>query len=325
MTTYKKTIVLNNPHLASYNGSAILTLIKNSDGVMGTLKTFNIASSPNLVLGIAQNNKQVFKQNINLYNNNSYSFKLNSLDLNENLSCVLVQDEPTTVIPLIWGSDNKNNLKEEIISNLNILKNQTKKQEINIQKTIDLDEMFDISNVDEIIDESLSVEGFEDTNNTENNFVKSNNVSFENLPHNFDFNTINTTSNSTNSIIDEEMTNITLDDNETFFESISDQIENLFNSYPAENSLEELIPNSKWVKIDYENNGNFYVLGLIYEDITLKYVCYGVPGNYSEIAPNGLDSYSQWLPTDLTNPTQNGYWVMYQDAITGESVLIDAM
>ena len=73
MATYKKTIVLNNSKSSTFNGSAVLTLNKSSNGVYGTLKTFNISNSPNLVLGVAQNKKQVFKQNINLINNNSYN------------------------------------------------------------------------------------------------------------------------------------------------------------------------------------------------------------------------------------------------------------
>lgn len=324
MTTYKKIIVLNNPTVKNYNGSAILTLVKNNDGVYGTLKCFNITNKPNLILGLAQNKKQVFKQNVNLINNNTYNFKLNNLDLNNTLSCVLMEDEPNKVIPLIWGSDCKNELKEEIIENLQLLKQEVKKENVvNTKKDIDLDEMFDVSNeeIEELINQELSPNSFsEDVDFSEiakkdvneNVLLKQKNDSISQVLTN-------------KSIIEEEMENINLKDNETFYEAISNQIEDLFNKYPAENNLEQLIPNSKWVKIDYENDGNFYVLGLIYEDITLKYICYGVPGTYSEVAPNGLDSYSQWLPTNLDSPTENGYWVMYQDAISGESVLVDAI
>ena len=207
---------------------------------------------------------------------------------------------------------------------MQLLKQEVKKENVvNTKKDIDLDEMFDVSNdeIEELINQELSPNSFnedvdfneianKDVN--ENVLLKQKNDSISQVLTN-------------KSIIEEEMENINLKDNETFYEAISNQIEDLFNKYPAENNLEQLIPNSKWVKIDYENDGNFYVLGLIYEDITLKYICYGVPGTYSEVAPNGLDSYSQWLPTNLDSPTENGYWVMYQDAISGESVLVDAI
>ena len=66
-------------------------------------------------------------------------------------------------------------------------------------------------------------------------------------------------------------------------------------------------------------------MGLIYEDIELKYIAYGVPGTFSENAPNGLNNYSQWLPTNPESPNDFGYWVMYQNALSGESVEIDAI
>lgn len=334
MTTFKKTIVLNNSQNNNFNGSAILTLAKDGNSTYGTLKTFNITSKPNLVLGLAQNNKQVFKQNINLINNNTYNFKLNNIDLNENISCVLVEDEPTKVIPLIWGSDSKNELKNEIVDNLNILK-QDNKTTINekYEKSIDLSPMFDnkinsfnSSNAEDINEDlfETSDEELEDTINeniTDDIFEPYSEPTPTYPQKGEGISKVLTSKN----IIDQEMENTILPDNSTFYEAISEQVEDLFNKYPAETNLESLIPNSKWVKIDYENNGNYYVLGLIYEDITLKYICYGVPGQYSEIAPNGLDTYSQWLPTDINNPTEEGYWVMYQDAMTGESIEVDAI
>ena len=330
MSTYKKTIVLNNSKSSNFNGSAILTLTNIDGGVFGSLKTFNVSNSPNLVLGMAQNKKQVFKQNINLINNSTYNFKLKALNLNEPISCVLVLDEPDKVIPLIWGSDNRNELKEEIIENLSILKNQVSKTEIN-KKEINLDEMFDLSDADEVVDKFIAETEHENldnnTSNTITNATQNLNFDSETLDSHNAYDVCNSISKVLNhkNIIEEELENLELEPNETFFETIAEQVENLFSSYPAESSLEELIPNSKWVKIDYENDGNFYVLGLIYEDITLKYICYGVPGTYANTAPNGLDSYSQWLPTDINNPQDGGYWVMYQDALTGESVLIDAI
>jgi hypothetical protein len=36
-----------------------------------------------------------------------------------------------------------------------------------------------------------------------------------------------------------------------------------------------------------------------------------------------MREYSQWLPTDVLNPYDKGYWVMYQDADTGEKIFIN--
>ena len=249
-----------------------------------------------------ENKKQIYKQNINLINNNTYNFKLNNVNLDEPISCILVKNDAYEVVPIVWANDVKN-LNTEIMQTFEELKSEPIKvanvsTETPKSEKLDLSEMFDISNSEEI------------ENIVTNELEKSFSIENENL--------------SPQNPIDEELKNINFS-SENFFESMSEQINDLFNKYPSEPNLENLVPNSKWVKIDYENNGNYYVLGLIYEDIELKYIAYGVPGEYAENAPNGLSNYSQWLPLNPQNPTDEGYWVMYQNAVSGESVEIDAI
>ena len=115
---------------------------------------------------------------------------------------------------------------------------------------------------------------------------------------------------------------MTTSTNHKFYNMIAEQLEELFDKYPRENNLEKIIDNSKWVKINHEEENKFYVVGIIYIDDDIKYVCYGVPGSYYNEPPRELLGYSQWLPTDTLNPYENGYWVMYQDADTGENIYI---
>ena len=97
---------------------------------------------------------------------------------------------------------------------------------------------------------------------------------------------------------------------------ISEQIDELFENNPREEVLEKIIPKSKWVKVVFEENQKTYVVGLIYDLGVLKYVSYGVPGTIDNNPLTNLEDYSQWLPID----ENNGYWIMFQDAQTGESV-----
>ena len=84
-----------------------------------------------------------------------------------------------------------------------------------------------------------------------------------------------------------------------------------------------MIPNSKWVKVEYEDEGDFYVFGLIYDkDKNVKYVCYGVPAVYEEEPPQELSGEPIWTPIDKQNEKGFGYWLTYQDAETGEPVKI---
>lgn len=106
----------------------------------------------------------------------------------------------------------------------------------------------------------------------------------------------------------------------SFFDKISEQINALFETYTKEIKLEQMLPDTKWVRIDYDNNGKYYCIGLI--GSRPDYICYAVPTIYTETPPKELDGYCQWLPLDSLSPKQNGYWLLYQDAITGESVTL---
>ncbi|MBE5736020.1 MAG: hypothetical protein E7356_01500 [Clostridiales bacterium] len=109
-----------------------------------------------------------------------------------------------------------------------------------------------------------------------------------------------------------------------FYDMIADQIDEIFNRYPREHKLESLVDNSKWAKLDTDTDNKYYVVGIINVDNNIKYICYGVPGTYNQEPPIEMRKYSQWLPTDVRNPYTTGYWVMYQDANTGENIFLNS-
>ena len=124
-------------------------------------------------------------------------------------------------------------------------------------------------------------------------------------------------------IVDKEMEDKNIVSEHKFYNMIAEQLDDLFEKYPREENLENLVENSKWVKIKYEDQDKYYVVGIIYINNDIKYICYGVPGNYYSEPPRELKDYSQWLPTDTLSPYSEGFWVMYQDADTGENVIIN--
>ena len=81
-----------------------------------------------------------------------------------------------------------------------------------------------------------------------------------------------------------------------------------------------MIPNSKWVRVEFDGEGDYYILGLIYEGENIKYVCYGVPGIYQKTPPKQLSGYPVWFPLDNEKRESFGYWLTYQDAESGESI-----
>lgn len=115
-------------------------------------------------------------------------------------------------------------------------------------------------------------------------------------------------------IVDKKVTK-----NNQFYYSIEGSLNDLFANYPSDEVLEEKIASSKFVKVDYENDGNYYSVGVIYdEDGVEEYICYAIFGKKDCPPPKELSEFSQFLPID----EENGYYLMYQNAEDGKSISI---
>lgn len=278
MGFYKKTVLLTNQ--ASYEkGMAILTIEQNGSGVLGSIKAFDIPKTGNLALGITVDLKSAIKQNVIFANGNVFNFKLpTDFNINGKIGCVLVDLSRNEVNALVWGTNGSSAEYKKDI--INVFNNDIKVSTYSEPKLAGKD--ISQAKMEEESTQDIDPKLFEDDENIEE-------------------------------IIDREM-----DGESDFYEIISDQIDDLFNKFPSEERLVEIVPNSRWIKVDYDGDGKQYVLGLIYDKDEVKYICYGVPSDKDNAPPSVLESYSQWLEID-----DGGYWVMYQDAKTGENVIVD--
>ncbi len=107
--------------------------------------------------------------------------------------------------------------------------------------------------------------------------------------------------------------------NTPFYITAQRELETIFDNFPAYDNLKCYFPDSKWVQIPYDNN-RFYVVGLIKEDKKEKYICYGVPEKYSLEPPKDLKGYCTFIPLSIFDMQGDGFWMMFQDAVTGECV-----
>ena len=123
---------------------------------------------------------------------------------------------------------------------------------------------------------------------------------------------------------DREKQNIKQDaDDLSFYERINPQISKMFENNKEETVLNEILPNSKFCRVEFEDGSGYYVFGVIYEDGLPKYVCYGLPAQKNSEPPKELSNLYQWLPIDATDETGDGYYMMYQDAITGKNMSVE--
>jgi hypothetical protein len=104
-----------------------------------------------------------------------------------------------------------------------------------------------------------------------------------------------------------------------FYLSVRKELDKIFNEFPPENTLEKTFPKSRWARVNYSPD-KYYIVGLIKEGKSEKYICYGVPAVYSENPPEELAGYCTFIPRSIFDLNGDGYWIMFQDALTGKCV-----
>lgn len=110
-------------------------------------------------------------------------------------------------------------------------------------------------------------------------------------------------------------------DDETlkFYNEVKNSLNNLFENYPKDECLENAIMDSKFVKVDYEKTGDYYSVGVIYENDMPKYIAYALPCEMNSPPPKNMEEFSQYLPLG----DKKAYYLMYQKASNGENVLVN--
>ena len=108
-------------------------------------------------------------------------------------------------------------------------------------------------------------------------------------------------------------------DGTNFYRAVKPQIDELFVRYPAEERLNALVPNSKWVRVDVDAD-DYYVLGVLFDLSSPIFICYGVPGTRTLPPPRDIAPAAVWLPLDRDHPDSDGFWMIYQSATDGKCI-----
>lgn len=360
MNSIKKIIFLSNDE--KEKGMGVIKFEYKNSNLFGNLKLYQFKFNGEYILAIKTNDQIIKQNIILKDNDQYSFIVQNKINIDNIKGCVLLSQINNDIKPLLWGNEKNQNLKNVIISELrenirrlsNIHNDHIKTTNQATQKTNNLDEQLTL-NIDKCLNNNNEF-NHEDFNfssikepaqnqaNTSEDMVYSpiKNIKYPNESINqisldpelfSDTNeeiavaSINASlfEDSEEEIqknIDKELENLSVASNHKFYNMIADQLTEIFNRYPKENNLSKLINNSYWAKIDNDFDNKNYVVGIIRDDNDIKYICYGVPGRYDIEPPLEMREYSQWLPTDIKDPYTNGYWIMYQDADTGENIFI---
>lgn len=100
---------------------------------------------------------------------------------------------------------------------------------------------------------------------------------------------------------------------DTYYRKVKEEFDRLFSRYPENTELCETLPGSRWVKVP--SGEGYYLAGLYRVRGKVRYLTYAVP---ISAPPGDIAPYSYFVPTSLFRPSGEGYYVLFQDAETGE-------
>lgn len=295
----KKSMVLTSA--SGGQEKAVLSMECDKNMLTGRVRLYNFGAEPKgiISLGIFDQNK-VVKAGLTKVSSMLFSFQTESASMPQNFSCAVVNFVGGKASPILYGVSDGSGEREEVfdavISALQGVRSAEETEKVLDDYQVDYDD-----EEKEVIAKALDKE-FDDCSKCDGCKYKKYYLSH--------FSALSEESDERKQLPEEQ----------TFFDEIRAQVESIFEKNPPEEYLQNLIPDSKWAKVKFEESGDYYVFGLIYEDEQLKYVCYGVPGVYQEVPPRELSGYPVWFPLDEDKKDGFGYWLTYQDAKSGESV-----
>lgn len=297
---FKKTLVLS--ALDSSSNKAVVNIEKFKNRIEGQIRLYNFSKEPSgiLSLGIIGDG-QVLKAGLTQVDSRLYTFAIDQnvekVENAKSITCAVVNFNQGKANPILFGaSDGK----------------APTSTEIRLASTLSLfDKPLNMNNATEKLDE-FGID-YEDDEKVEIEKTIDSYMSDDEKEQ------------EASEPSQEEIKDEPKERKGAFYEEVKDQIAELFEQYPKEEFLTKIIPHSKWVRVDYEKNGHFYVVGLIYEEGILKYICYGMPGMWEERPPKEMEGVCQWLPLDSEKPKDFGYWLSYQDADNGANIEIEVI
>ena len=112
--------------------------------------------------------------------------------------------------------------------------------------------------------------------------------------------------------------NVFRDRQENYYLTIKEKLDEIIENHEKDHALSALIPKSSFAKINYDEN-RFYSVGTVLDENAVKYVCYAVKGSYANV-PKTLCDFCEFIPISPFNPLGEGYYVIFQHALTGKIV-----
>ena len=303
----RRTIILSDEK--DKHKKAILNLECGQSVCRGNIKFFNVDNTKNLSLGIKHENKEVIKIPLSVENLQADFVVSEEIGFLDRIFCAVVCVENKFCPEVVLSGSNLNEDRVKEVVEIAFLQNEK----------MDSAEMYDIAQENEIeqeIEDNLN----EDLCQQDYDMCakcKYRECFYDDAKQQ---ECVEVATNNEREVLEEKV-----EEEENFYFQVKSQIDELFSKFGEDEELCNLVPNSKWVRVSYENSNSYYVLGLIYKNDNIDYIAYGLPAENPNKPPEDLKEYAQWFPVLPQNPEGRGYWVVYQSALSGESVLLNVI
>ncbi len=322
---YCKKIVILNSLEKNSDSKAVLSLEQNGVKLKCLLKTYRPEPLTDLVVGLKINNNLLSPINVIAQKSSCFEFELNNnLDISNDVCAVICLKVDGEIQPILYGGSEPQealisafNKEVKKYSNVGVVPNIEKVQNNNVSAKSE-QSINSTSALSEVAQSSL----FETTDSELEATID------ENMKTLFDEVNYNDVVKDNNNAIKEKfsLNSDTLEEKPVdseppiFYSLVEEQIAKMFETYREDVELMELIPNSRFAKVDFDGEGLYYSLGLIYnDDGSVEKICYAVKGKKEANPPDDIKDYCFYLPVnDL-----EGYFVLLQDAKTGENITGD--
>lgn len=108
-------------------------------------------------------------------------------------------------------------------------------------------------------------------------------------------------------------------DADGYYFSVKREIDELFSTYPQDKTLCGAFSHSEWVRIKGTAKSPLYLVGVLYEDGRVRYICYALAATDKDSPPEEIKNVCTFVPVSCFEDAE-GFFVIFQSAATGECV-----
>ena len=108
-------------------------------------------------------------------------------------------------------------------------------------------------------------------------------------------------------------------DSDGYYLAVKGEIDALFAKYPKDESLKNIFAYSEWVRIQGDETKPQYLVGVIYDDLKAKYICYALPAENKDSPPEEIAEICTFVPSSAFTDKE-GFFVIFQSCSTGECI-----